>query len=64
MKSIIFSVILPVLLTIIGIIAILLNFQDGFFIIGTGVLWLIISFLIDYKEDESQPLGMGRGRKR
>ncbi len=64
MKTMFYSVILPVSLIVAGIISILLDFPYGYFLIGAGVLWLIISFIIDYKEDESQPLGMGRGRKR
>ncbi|MCC6866288.1 MAG: hypothetical protein IT280_09045 [Ignavibacteria bacterium] len=64
MKLHLFSVIIPAILIVAGIISIFLNFSYGYFAIGAGVIWLIISFLIDYKEDESQPLGMGRGRER
>ncbi|HRE10365.1 MAG TPA: hypothetical protein PK605_11965 [Ignavibacteria bacterium] len=64
MRSLFLTVLLPSFLIILGIILILLNAEFGIFLAAAGVLWLIISFLIDYKEDEEQPLGMGRGRKR
>jgi len=64
MRPILYSVIIPVLLIIGGIILVLTKFDFGIFLTGTGILWLIISFLIGYKEDEKQPLGMGRGRER
>lgn len=64
MRPLFFSVILPALLLISGIIMVILNVEYGIFLAGIGVLWLIISFLIGYKEDEPQPLGMGRGRER
>lgn len=64
MKAIMFSVIIPVLLIIGGIIMVLFNYDYGVLPIGAGVLWLVVSFLIGYKEDEEQPLGMGRGRQR
>ncbi|MBE2217497.1 MAG: hypothetical protein IAE90_04790 [Ignavibacteria bacterium] len=64
MRPLIFSVILPSLLLVSGLIMILLNFNYGGILIGAGIIWLVVSFLIEYKDNESQPLGMGRGRKR
>ena len=64
MKALFLSVILPAFLIIAGIIMLLLGIPYGIYSAGLGVLWLIISFLIDYKEDEEQPMGMGRGRER
>ncbi|MBN8585030.1 MAG: hypothetical protein J0M37_08025 [Ignavibacteria bacterium] len=64
MRTLFLTVLLPSLFIILGIILILLNADYGIYITGAGVLWLIISFLIEYKEEEEQPLGMGRGRKR
>lgn len=64
MRPLVFSVILPSLLLVSGLIMVLLNFNYGGLLIGAGVLWLIVSFLIEYKDNETQPLGMGRGRKR
>jgi membrane-bound ClpP family serine protease len=64
MRPILFSVIIPALLIILGIIFILLDVEYGVFLSATGIIWLIVSFLIGYKDDEPQPLGMGRGRKR
>lgn len=64
MKPLVFSVIFPAVLMIAGVIMMLMYNEYGLYIAGIGGLWLIISFLIGYKEDEEQPLGMGRGRKR
>ena len=64
MKAILFSVIIPIFLIIGGIVMVLLKFDYGVLLIGAGFLWLVVSFLIGYKEDEEQPLGMGRGRER
>ncbi len=64
MRPILYSVIIPAALIILGIIFVLLGQDYGVFLSATGILWLIISFLIGYKDDEPQPLGMGRGRKR
>jgi len=64
MRPLVFSVILPALLLISGIIMILLNFNYGALVIGAGVIWFVVGFLIEYKDNESQPMGMGRGRKR
>lgn len=64
MKPIAYSVILPVFLIILGIILFLFEMPFGVFLSAAGSIWLIISFLIGYKEDEQQPLGMGRGRQR
>ena len=64
MRTLFLTVLLPSFFIILGIIMILLNADYGIYITGAGVLWLIISFLIEYKEEEEQPLGMGRGRKR
>lgn len=64
MKPFVFSVIMPILFIISGIIMMLMYIEYGLYVAGIGGLWLIISFLIGYKEDEEQPLGMGRGRKR
>jgi hypothetical protein len=64
MRPLVFSVIIPSLFIILGLVMILLGFNYGGLLVGTGVLWLIVAFLIGYKDDETQPLGMGRGRKR
>ncbi len=64
MRPLVFSVIIPALLIVSGLIMVLLNFNYGGLLIGAGFLWLIVSFLIEYKDNESQPLGMGRGRRR
>ncbi len=64
MRPLVFSVIIPALLIVIGLIMVLLNFNYGGLLIGAGILWLIVGFLIEYKDNESQPLGMGRGRRR
>lgn len=64
MRPLVFSVILPASLIVLGIILVLLQYNEGIYLAGGGVLWLIVSFLIGYKDDEEQPLGMGRGRKR
>ncbi len=64
MRPLVFSVVLPAILLVSGLIMVLLNFNYGGLFIGAGILWLIVSFLIEYKDNESQPLGMGRGRKR
>lgn len=64
MRPLVFSVILPALLLISGIIMILLSFNYGALFIGAGVIWFVVGFLIEYKDNESQPMGMGRGRKR
>jgi hypothetical protein len=64
MRPLVFSVIIPALLIVSGLIMVLLNFNYGGLLIGAGILWLIVGFLIEYKDNESQPLGMGRGRRR
>ncbi len=64
MRPLVFSVILPALLLISGLIMILLDFNYGALVIAAGVIWFVVGFLIEYKDNESQPLGMGRGRKR
>jgi len=64
MRPLVFSIILPALLIVLGIIMILFQYNEGIYLAGAGGLWLVISFLIGYKDDEEQPLGMGRGRKR
>ncbi len=64
MRPLVFSVIIPALLIVSGLIMVLLNFNYGGLLIGAGILWLNVSFLIEYKDNESQPLGMGRGRRR
>ena len=64
MRSLFLTVLLPSFLIILGIILIILNADYGIFLTAIGVLWLVISFLIGYKEDEEQPMGMGRGRQR
>lgn len=64
MRPLLFSVLIPSAFIVLGIIFVLLNIQYGVLISASGVLWLIVSFLIGYKDDENQPLGMGRGRKR
>jgi len=64
MRPILFSVILPVGLIILGIILVLASVYPGALLSAAGAIWLIIAFFIEYKEDEKQPLGMGRGRKR
>lgn len=64
MKSLILTVLIPSFLIILGIILLLLGVQYGLFISAIGAIWLVVSFLIDYKEDEKQPMGMGRGRPR
>lgn len=64
MRQLIYSVILPSLLIIAGIITVLTYSNYGVLISAVGVLWLLLSFFIEYKEDEEQPLGLGRGRKR
>lgn len=64
MRTLILSIILPAFFIILGIILILLNADYGVFVTAVGVLWLVLSFLIEYKEEEDQPLGIGRGRKR
>ncbi len=64
MRPLIFSVILPSLLIILGIITVLTFSNYGVLISVIGVVWLLLSFFIEYKEDEEQPMGLGRGRKR
>ncbi len=64
MRPLIFSVILPSLLIIIGIIVVLTISNFGVLVSAAGAVWLILSFFIEYKEDEEQPMGIGRGRKR
>ncbi|MEO8512542.1 MAG: hypothetical protein ABI543_03185 [Ignavibacteria bacterium] len=64
MRTLLLSVILPVFLIITGIVLLLLDVDYGIYISVVGGIWLVIAFLIDYKEDEEQPLGMGRGRQR
>lgn len=64
MRSLLFSVLIPSFLIILGIILLLVGLQYGLFISAIGAIWLVVSFIIDYKEDEKQPLGMGRGRPR
>jgi hypothetical protein len=64
MRPLLFSVLLPVGLIILGIILVLLGFHPGALLAAGGALWLIFAFFIEYKDNEKQPLGMGRGRKR
>ncbi len=64
MRTLFLSIVFPSFFIILGIILILLNADYGIFISAIGVLWLLLSFLIEYKEEEEQPLGIGRGRKR
>jgi hypothetical protein len=64
MRGKLFSIVIPVALIILGVILMFLYVESGLYITGAGILWLIIAFLIGYKDDEPQPLGMGRGRKR
>ena len=64
MRTLFLSIVFPSFFIISGIIFILLNADYGIFISAIGVLWLLLSFLIGYKEEEDQPLGIGRGRKR
>lgn len=64
MRTLFLSIVFPSFFIILGIILILLNADYGIFISAIGVLWLLLSFLIEYKEEEDQPLGIGRGRKR
>ena len=64
MRTLFLSIVFPSFFIISGIILILLNADYGIFISAIGVLWLLLSFLIEYKEEEDQPLGIGRGRKR
>lgn len=64
MRPLFFSVIIPVFFIIIGIILLLLGIIYGVYITAIGGIWLVVSFLIDYKEDDEKPLGMGRGRQR
>lgn len=64
MRPIFFSVIFPSLLIILGLIIVLAISNFGVLISAAGVVWLLLSFFIEYKEDEEQPLGIGRGRKR
>ena len=64
MRTLFLSIVFPSFFIILGIILILLNADYGIFISAIGVLWLLLSFLIGYKEEEDQPLGIGRGRKR
>ena len=64
MRTLFLSIVFPSFFIILGIILILLNADYGIFISAIGVLWLLLSFLIGYKEEEDQPLGIGRSRKR
>lgn len=64
MRPILFTVILPSFLLITGIIMLILGYSDGIFLSFIGIVWLVISFLLIYKDDEPNTLGMGRGRKR
>lgn len=64
MRPIFFSVIFPSLLIILGIIIVLAISNFGVLISVAGAVWLLLSFFIEYKENEEQPLGIGRGRKR
>ncbi len=64
MRTLFLSIVFPAFFIILGIILILLSADYGIFVIAIGVLWLVLSFLIEYKEEEEQPLGIGRGRKR
>jgi hypothetical protein len=64
MRPILFTVIMPSFLMIAGIIMLILGYSNGVFVSFIGVVWLIISFLLIYKDDEPNTLGMGRGRKR
>jgi hypothetical protein len=64
MRGKLFSIIIPAALIILGVILMFLYIETGLYLAGAGLMWLIISFLIGYKDDEPQPLGMGRGRKR
>lgn len=64
MRALIFSVLVPSFLVISGIIMLLLGTEYGVLITGIGTIWLIVSFLIIYKDDEPETAGMGRGRKR
>ncbi len=64
MRTTLFSVILPASLIVLGLCLVLLGIEYGIFAAGAGALWLILSFLIGYKDDEAQPQGMGRGRER
>ncbi|HWA06016.1 MAG TPA: hypothetical protein VG961_05675 [Ignavibacteria bacterium] len=64
MRTLFLSIILPAFFIILGIILIILDATYGIFVTAAGVLWLLLSFLIEYKEEEEQPLGIGRGRKR
>ncbi len=64
MRTLFLSIIFPAIFIILGIILILLKADYGIFVTAIGVIWLVLSFLIEYKEEEDQPLGIGRGRKR
>ncbi len=64
MRTLFLSIVFPAFFIILGIILILLSADYGIFVTAIGVLWLVLSFLIEYKEEEEQPLGIGRGRKR
>ena len=64
MRPLIFSVIIPSLFIITGIIIVLTYSNYGVLISAVGAIWLLLSFFIGYKEDEEQPMGIGRGRKR
>lgn len=64
MRTLFLSIVFPAFFIILGIILIILSIDLGIFVTAIGVLWLVLSFLIEYKEEEEQPLGIGRGRKR
>jgi hypothetical protein len=64
MRTLFLSIVFPAFFIILGIILIILSIDFGIFVTAIGVLWMVLSFLIEYKEEEEQPLGIGRGRKR
>jgi len=64
MRSLIYPVIVPVALFILGILVILLGEPYGVFLSGAGALWLVLGFLVHYGEDERQNIGMGKDNRR
>lgn len=64
MRSLIYPVIIPGIMIITGLALMIYQQPYGIFIAVIGAIWMVLSFLIGYKEDEELPMGMGRGRKR
>ncbi len=64
MRSLIYPVIIPGFLIIVGLALLIYQQPYGLLIAAVGGVWMLLSFLIGYKEHEEFPMGMGRGRKR